>query len=496
MIPRVFFPALRMTSVSRRTAALLLCTSFVSGALAGLGASTAAAALLGSSTFSDVESGSFYDNAVGALSADGIIKGYDGGRFGPNDPVTRAQVAVMLQRFKDAYIDGNPQPSSARSRASSSAGAASSIPAAGAFRFTSSSASVSETYGSLTVTVIRSGGDKGEATVRYATKEGTADAGSDFTETSGTLRFGDGESSKTFKISITDDSRSEGDETFEIVLSEPTGGAVLGSPTTLAYTIVDNEHSSAASASSRSSGSSRSSTSSQSATSNGVSVQFAATAYAVNENQASLTVYVDRVGSTSAAFSVEYYTENGDAKEGKEYTKTTGTLNFSEGASRTSFSVPLIDDSAIDGGKTFYVKLKNATGNVSIGTPSADVFINDNDNTYVSFGSGSFKFSNSEYDADEDNGSIDVVVQRVGGSVGTASVSYSTISSTAVAGLDFTAASGTLSFAPGESAKTIRIAIVEDSDNETGEAFTVQISNPSNGSGILSPSSATVNVYD
>lgn len=54
----------------------------------------------GSSAFSDVEKGSWYDCAVGWAEAKGVTSGYGGGKFGPNDPVTREQLAVMLLSYQ------------------------------------------------------------------------------------------------------------------------------------------------------------------------------------------------------------------------------------------------------------------------------------------------------------------------------------------------------------------------------------------------------------
>ena len=58
---------------------------------------------------------------------------------------------------------------------------------------------------SLTVTVLRTGGTAGNLTVDYATADGTAIAGQDYTSTSGTLTFSAGETSKTIQIPILDD---------------------------------------------------------------------------------------------------------------------------------------------------------------------------------------------------------------------------------------------------------------------------------------------------
>src|SRR5262249_17482972 len=68
----------------------------------------------------------------------------------------------------------------------------------GPLQFSSSSFSVNENQGTATVTVTRAGGSQGSVTVHYATSDGDATAGADYTATSGTLIFADGETSKTF----------------------------------------------------------------------------------------------------------------------------------------------------------------------------------------------------------------------------------------------------------------------------------------------------------
>lgn len=112
-------------------------------------------------------------------------------------------------------------------------------PSPGAIQFNASSFSVNETTNTATITVARSGG-LGTVTVDYATSDGTATAGSDYTATSGTLTFNDGEFLKTFTIPILDDVQTEGNETVNLALSNPTGGAGLGAQTTATLTIIDN----------------------------------------------------------------------------------------------------------------------------------------------------------------------------------------------------------------------------------------------------------------
>jgi hypothetical protein len=75
--------------------------------------------------------------------------------------------------------------------------------------------------------------------VNYATANGTAASGSDYTAASGTLIFNPGETSKTINVPITDDSIVEGNETFTVTLSSPVN-ATLGTTTMHTYSIIDD----------------------------------------------------------------------------------------------------------------------------------------------------------------------------------------------------------------------------------------------------------------
>lgn len=73
---------------------------------------------------------------------------------------------------------------------------------------------------------------------------------------------------------------------------------------------------------------------------------------------------------------------------------------------------------------------------------------------------------------------LQFTVRRTGSTTGTASVGFATADATATAGSDYTAASGTLTFDPGQTAKTIDISILGDTTNESGEAFFLVLSTP------------------
>jgi dienelactone hydrolase len=89
--------------------------------------------------------------------------------------------------------------------------------------------SIVENGGSATITVTRTGGAFGPVSVNYATSNGSATAGSDYTAASGTLSWADGDSaSKTFTIPILNDGAREPNETVTLTLSNATGSATLG----------------------------------------------------------------------------------------------------------------------------------------------------------------------------------------------------------------------------------------------------------------------------
>lgn len=114
-------------------------------------------------------------------------------------------------------------------------------PEPGALRFSSATYSVAEGGVSATIIVRRTGGADGEVSVSYATADGTATEPSDYTSASGTLTFNNGETEKTFPVFIAVDGAEEEHETFNIALSNPTGGASLGAPSLTVVTILDDD---------------------------------------------------------------------------------------------------------------------------------------------------------------------------------------------------------------------------------------------------------------
>lgn len=120
-------------------------------------------------------------------------------------------------------------------RSVSGTGAAALTPAV--LQFNQTAYTVTE-GGSATITVTRTGGTEVGVTVDYATADGTATAGVDYTAASGILTFGPGVTSQTFKISTARDKSSiETAETITLTLRNPKGGAVLGTQNAATLTV-------------------------------------------------------------------------------------------------------------------------------------------------------------------------------------------------------------------------------------------------------------------
>jgi hypothetical protein len=98
-----------------------------------------------------------------------------------------------------------------------------------------------EAAGTATVIVGRSSGRSGTVTVDYATQSGTATS-ADYTAVSGTLTFVEGQAEAEITIPITDDQVEEDLESFQVNLSNASGGAILGSATSATITIADNDN--------------------------------------------------------------------------------------------------------------------------------------------------------------------------------------------------------------------------------------------------------------
>jgi hypothetical protein len=108
----------------------------------------------------------------------------------------------------------------------------------GNVEFSAASYAVDQTGSAVTVTVNRTSGSSGAVGASYATSNGSAVAGADFTQTTGTVQWASGDAtSKTISIPVSDATSFSGTKSFTIALSNATGGATVSSPNSASVTI-------------------------------------------------------------------------------------------------------------------------------------------------------------------------------------------------------------------------------------------------------------------
>jgi CheY-like chemotaxis protein/ribosomal protein L35AE/L33A len=232
-------------------------------------------------------------------------------------------------------------------------------PPVGLMQFSSATYHVNENSGSITIEVKRVNGHYGKVTVDYATIFQTATENDDYTKASGTLSWEDGETaSKFFTIDLIDDDIFENDESFQVMLSNPTGNASIGTPNQATITIVNEDSPSSAG-----------------------QLQFSSATYNANENGGSVTLEVTRTLSSYGTVTVDYTTTDGKATEKDDYTKASGTLSWNDDETASKFvTINLTDDDIFEEEESFQVILSNPTGGASIeALKSVRVTIHDDD---------------------------------------------------------------------------------------------------------------------
>jgi hypothetical protein len=225
----------------------------------------------------------------------------------------------------------------------------------GMISLTSNSYGVTETNGTIAITVIRTGGSAGTASVLFTTSDGSA-TNADYTPVSQTVIFNDGEISKTVNIPITDDLFKESNETINIRLSNVGGSAELGGQSTAVITIFDNDPA-------------------------GGYVRFSTDNYNAPESGGLATITVQRIGETAQAVDISYTTTggstapcsttNGGASSRCDFTLALGTLHFAPGDTAKTFSVLISQDNYVEGPETLGLGLSSLTSSAQLATPSA-----------------------------------------------------------------------------------------------------------------------------
>jgi large repetitive protein len=294
-----------------------------------------------------------------------------------------------------------------------------------------------------------------EVRVNYSTAEGdtqwsggwyygyypppAATAGSDFQSVAGTLVFAPGEIEKTIRVLVNGDREAEQAEAFSVDLSGPVGVRISSGHGVV--TILDDEPR---------------------------AFLEHATVVEGTGGTTLAQLVVKLTEPSDAPISVNYATRDwGSAVAGVDFESTTGSVTFAPGETAKSIFVTIYGDSLAEYRESVPVELTGATGAhassvayVEIVDDDAQIRINDVSRAEGNSGTTGFTFTVTMSSPVAEN----VIV------------SYETVAWwQAEADSDFAAKSGTLVFAPGETSKTITIAVYGDTRREDDESFYVHI---------------------
>ena len=333
----------------------------------------------------------------------------------------------------------------------------------GVLRFGLASYTVAEGAGHALITVLRTGGLASGVTVDYATSDGSASASLDYTNIYGTLAFNANETSKTILVPIVNDTIAEPNATVFLTLSNPTGGAQLGTPATAVLTIIDDDTAGL--------------------------INFSAAHYSISETATVATITVTRSGGLASGVTVDYGTMDGSATAGLKYLGTSGTLSFGAGELTKSFPVNVLDNNVADGNETVLLALSNPAGGARLGAISNAVL------TIVDNEVG-LQFSRAIYTNLEGTAAPLLNVVRTGPALRTVTVAYFTQDGSASSNSHYQAKSGMLTFGPGVTSQNISLIVTNDTIVEGDETLMVCLTNPGGGALLGTLTNATLWIVD
>lgn len=309
--------------------------------------------------------------------------------------------------------------------------------------FQVAAANVSESAGSLTVTVTRSGSTLGAASVDYAVTGGTATASRDFGPVGGTASFAPGATTATFNIPITADALHENNETIVVGLSNPSTGTVLGSPSAMTVTILDGNGPPSASI-----------------------ADVTVVEGASGTTNATFTVTLSAVSGQTAT--VDYATASGSATSGTDFAAKTGTLSFPAGTTTATVAVSVMGDTTDETNETFTLQLTGST-NATIAVLRATGTITDDDGPNVTIGDVTV----AEGHSGNTVASFPVTLSAV--SPQDVVVQFASADGTATKPGDYTQVAGSLRITAGSSGGTIGVIVKGDTLFEATETFDMNL---------------------
>ena len=315
----------------------------------------------------------------------------------------------------------------------------------------------------LDFTVSLSEATTGEVTVQYMTVAGSATADDDYEPTSGTLTFAAGDTEMTVSVAIVNDDVEEGDETFSLTLSTPTGATIA--------------------------------TASAMGTINANDVPpplpslSVSAATAVEGMAVEFEVELSAAATGEVTFDYEISIEADDTANTDDFTDFmggSGTMTIAVGDTEATVSVMTADDDADESTESFTLTLSSPTG-ATLETATVKGMITDNDLVSVSVSAG---------DPVVEGETAMFTVSLSAATDEAVTVQYMTEDGSATAGEDYEAASGMATIAVGETSAMVSVATLDDDAEEAAEpeTFTLTLSDPSNA--VLGVSSAQGTITD
>jgi hypothetical protein len=294
---------------------------------------------------------------------------------------------------------------------------------------------------SLSITVALTTASASSVSVDWSAADGTATA-DDYTASSGSLTFNGGQTTKTVTVPVTADDLDEDDETVIVGLSNPSGASIAQAQSTA--TIVDDDAE--------------------------PDVSIGDVTVTEGDTGTVAAVFGLTLGTASGReVAVDVATADGSGTAGVDYVASTTTVTIPAGETSATFEVPVNGDFLNEVDETFTASLSGATNVTIVDGTGVGTISNDDAVPMLSVADANA--------AEEAGGTIGFVVSLAQPSGTTVTVDYTTSDGTAVAGSDYTATAGTLTFTAGQTTKTIGVPTLTDLVYEGDETFAMTLSN-------------------
>lgn len=186
--------------------------------------------------------------------------------------------------------------------------------------------------------------------------------------------------------------------------------------------------------------------------------------------------------ASAQSVTVAYATASGTALAGSDYTSANGVVTFLPGETSRTVSVPIVRDTVSESTESFSLQLSGASG-ATISRASAIATVVDDDSAPPPPVPPTVTVANvSLNEGNSGTATARFTVTLSAAATGPVTVIYATANGTATAGSDYAARSGTLSFAAGETTKTLDVLVSGDTLVESDETFLLRLTGASGAS--------------